>query len=80
MTRTFLNLRTLPDLAAVEEHCERIGAVRVGDYRAHDGLRCLVEMPDVAIDRLATEALEIEHRARKLLAQAQGKSHPAGQQ
>lgn len=80
MRRVFVNLPAMRTLADVEAHCDRIGALRVAGYRAHDGLRCLVEVPESAIDRLAAEALELEHRARKLLAQAQGKSDRVGQQ
>ena len=51
MTRMFVNLPALPVRAAVVAECERIGALRVGGYRAHDGLRCMVEMPVGSLQR-----------------------------
>ena len=79
MSRHFVSMPALPDVAAVEAHCDRIGAGPVGGYRGHDGLRCLVEVPEAAMDRLAGEAAELERRARELLAQAQGKPGAPGQ-
>ena len=77
--RYFLSLPSFRTIADVEAHCNRIGAGPVGGYRGYDGLRCLVELPEAAMDRLAGEAAELERRARELLAQAQGKNNPPGQ-
>ena len=79
MTRWFLSLPSFRTIADVEAHCDRIGAVRVGGYRGADGLRALVELPEVAIDRLAVEALDLERRARELRAVAEGKNTQPGQ-
>ena len=79
MSRLFWNLPALPNVAAVEAYCDLIGATRVGGYRAHDGLRTLVELPEAAMDRLAGEAAEVEQQARELLTQAQGKTGASGQ-
>ena len=79
MSRYFLSLPAFCTIADVEAHCNRIGAGPVGGYRAHDGLRTLVEVPTAAMDRLMGEAAELERRARELLAQAQGKTGAPGQ-
>jgi len=71
MPRYFLNLPSFGTVADIDAHCDRIGAVRVGGYRGVDGLRTLVEVPEVAIARLALEALEFERRARELRAVAE---------
>ena len=69
--RWFMSLPAFRTIADVEAHCNRIGAGPVGGYRGHDGLRCLVELPTAAMDRMAGEAAELERRARELLDQAQ---------
>ena len=77
--RWFISLPAFRTVEDVEAHCNRIGAGPVGGYRGFDGLRCLVELPESAMDRLAGEAAGLERRARELLAQAQGKTGAPGQ-
>ena len=57
--RWFLSFPAFRTVEDVEAHCNRLGVVRVGDYRGYDGLRCLVEMPTAAMDRLAGEAFTL---------------------
>ena len=66
ITRYYLNLPAVRTRQDVEAFCERAGVVNTAGYLAVDGLRCMVEMPEVAIDGAANEARAIERRARAL--------------
>ena len=62
VTRVFLNAPAMRTREDVERYCERLGVVHTAGYRAVDGLRVMVELPEVAMDGVANEA-------RALLAQ-----------
>ena len=74
--RYFINAPAFPDIAAVEEYADRIGAISVGGYRGVDGLRCCVEIPEVAIERIADEAQVVLSRSAALRVTAE-KAHRA---
>ena len=70
-SRLFVNLPALRTRADVEAVCERLGVVQAGGYRAIDGLRVCVELPDVAIDEVSEEAKRIECRDKLLKRRAE---------
>ena len=69
MTRVFINAPVMRTREDVERYCERLGVVRAAGYPAIDGMRCMVELPENAIDEaLRDVAGEVPGIAMKAVA------------
>lgn len=66
MPRYFLNLPAFRTRQDVDAYCARLGVVNAAGYRAVDGLRVCVELPEVAMAEIAEQAANIERQARGL--------------
>ena len=69
--RYFQSLPVFATEADVHRYCEAVGVVNCAGYPAIDGLRCMVELPEVAMGGVADQARDIERQAAELRATAE---------